>query len=174
MAQHHSYETERLIIRPTSVEDATFIRTLFNTPKWIANIGDRQVHSDQEAVIYIREKMLPQFERLGFSNNTMIRKSDGAKVGSCGLYDREGLDGIDIGYALLPEYEGNGYAVEASLCMKKAAFEEHGLSKLSAITLPENTSSRKLLEKLGMQFIRMVNLPGDPADLMLYEITQDK
>lgn len=58
--------------------------------------------------------MRPQFERLGFGNYIMIRKSDGIKLGSCGLYDREGLDGIDIGYALMPQFERQGYAIEAA------------------------------------------------------------
>jgi hypothetical protein len=46
--------------------------------------------------------MTPQLKKLGFSSYTVIRKTDNAKVGSSGLYDREGLEGIDLGFAFLP------------------------------------------------------------------------
>lgn len=102
-------ETERLRLRSTSEEDADFVYRLLNSPQWLKYIGDRKVYSIEDARGYIQKKMLPQLERLGHSNFTVIRKSDGARMGSCGLYDREGLEGVDIGFAFLPEYEGQGY-----------------------------------------------------------------
>lgn len=99
MKTYDTFETERLLLKATSKEDASFILELLNTPKWIKNIGDRNVKSLEAAQNYILERMTPQFERLGYSNYTVIRKADGAKMGTCGLYDREGLEGIDIGFA---------------------------------------------------------------------------
>lgn len=46
------------------------------------------------------------------NSNTVIRKLDNVKIGTCGLYDREGIDGVDIGFAFLPEYEKKGFAFE--------------------------------------------------------------
>ena len=106
MESFKTFETERLFIKPTSQEDAEFIFELLNTPKWIENIGDRNIKSVEMAKDYIASKMHPQLERLGYGNYTLIRKIDGVKIGSCGLYDREGLEGINIGFAFLPEYEG--------------------------------------------------------------------
>ena len=97
-----SIATERLVLKPTTLEDAAFILELLNSPKWLKFIGDRNVKSIAEAEAYIKERMLPQFERLGFTNNVVIRKADGKKIGACGLYDRDGLEGIDIGFAFLP------------------------------------------------------------------------
>src|SRR5690606_16395207 len=105
MKKYKHYETERLILQPTSEDDAAFIYKLVNSPKWLANIGDRNVKSVAEAKTYIKDRITPQLEKLGYGNYTLIRKVDNIKIGSCGLYDREGLEGIDIGFALLPDYE---------------------------------------------------------------------
>ena len=98
MRTYQSFETERLLLKPMSKEDAPFLLELLNSPKWIKYVGDRNVHSIEEAASYIKIKMTPQLKRLGFSNYTVIRKTDHAKLGSCGLYDREGLEGVDIGF----------------------------------------------------------------------------
>lgn len=164
------FETERLILRPTSVEDAAFIFELVNSPKWLANIGDRKVRSLADAVRYIEERMLPQLERLGFSNYTVIRKSDGVKLGSCGLYDREGLEGVDIGFAFLPQHEGQGYAWESASKIKEAAIHHFGIRKISAITIEKNIASQRLIKKLGLTFAKKMYLPDDPEELWVYEL----
>ena len=145
------YETERLRLKPTSEEDAAFIVALVNTPKWLKYIGDRNIRSVEDAEAYIKAKMLPQLKRLGFANYTVTRKSDNTKMGTCGLYDREGLDGIDIGFAFLPEHEQKGYAFEAANKLKDVAFEEFGITEVSAITTRDTLSSQKLLKKLGLK-----------------------
>ena len=114
--------------------------------------------------------MTPQFERLGYSNYTLMRKSDSSKLGTCGLYDREGLDGIDIGFALLPEYEGMGYAFEAASKLKDIAVNELGLKSMRAITTKENFSSQKLIEKLGLHLEGTTKIPGDDDELLLYSL----
>lgn len=162
------YETDRLILKPTSIEDAAFILDVMNTPKWIKYIGDRKVYTLEAAGQYIKDKMLPQYLRLGYSNNTVIRKSDGVKIGSCGLYDRAGLAGVDIGFAFLPDYEGQGYAYEAAQKIKSLAIEEWGIKKISAITTQDNLSSQRLLDKLGLHSQGLTTLPGDTEELLLY------
>ena len=123
MTQYKIFETERLILKPASEEDASFIFELFNTPKWLQYIGDRNVKTVEDARDYIKTRMVPQLERLGYSNYVVIRKTDNCKVGTCGLYDREGLEGIDIGFAFLPEYEKKGYAFEGAIELQHVAFE---------------------------------------------------
>jgi [ribosomal protein S5]-alanine N-acetyltransferase len=172
MSQYRSFETERLLLRPTSADDAPFILELLNTPNWLRYIGDRKVRSVEDAMKYISDRMLPQLKKLGYSNYTVIRKTDHAKLGVCGLYDREGLEGIDIGFAFLPEYEGKGYAFEAAVEVKRVGLEEFGISQISAITSKENVASQKLLEKLGLKFIKVVQLPNDQEELMLYDLTK--
>lgn len=170
MPEYLTFETERLFLRPTAEEDAAFILELLNTPKWLINVGDRNVRSIDDAKAYIQNKITPQLERLGFANYTVIRKSDGAKMGSCGLYDREGLEGVDIGFAFLPQYEGQGYAFESAQMVKEAGIKHFGIKQISAITIPENMASRKLIEKLGLKFVETINLPDDEVELLLYRV----
>jgi len=82
-----TYETERLIIRPTTTADAAFIYEVMNTEGWLKHIGDRGIKTEEDAKNYILEKMRPQQERLGYSNHTVIRKSDGVKIGRLDFRD---------------------------------------------------------------------------------------
>lgn len=164
-----TYETERLLLRPTQREDAAFIYKLLNSEKWLKYIGDRQVYTLAAAEDYIQNRILVQYETLGYGNFTVIRKDDFTKMGSCGIYSRQNLAVQDIGFAFLEEYEGKGYAFEAATKLKELAKEEFGLKKLAGITLECNHSSRKLLEKLGLGFQKKFFMEGDPEELMYYE-----
>ena len=165
-----TFETERLILRPTTVEDAPFLVELLNTPKWLKYIGDRNVRSIEEGVKYVEEKIRPQFIKLGFSNYTVIRKIDHVKIGSCGLYDREGLEGVDIGFAFLPQFEKQGYAFESAEKIRDVGFNEFGIDKISAITTKDNIDSQNLLKKLGFQFSKIIRLPNDEEALLLFKL----
>lgn len=170
MDQLQVFETERLLLRPTIQEDAEFILELLNTPKWLQFIGDRNVKTTEEAKAYIQSKMLPQLKRCGYSNYTLIRKVDRLKIGTCGLYDREGLEGIDIGFAFLPKYEQKGYAFESANKLMNMAFDEFGICKINAIVSKDNLSSQVLLEKLGLKLEGTTILPNDDEELLLYQI----
>ena len=164
-----TYETERLIIKPTNTEDTEFIFEIMNTPKYHKYIGDRNIKSIEDAENYIKNRMLLQYEKVGFGNFTIILKSDDSKIGFCGIYVRPSLETPDIGFAFFEEYEGKGYAFEAASELKKLAKTEFGLQKLSGITVEYNHSSRKLLEKLGLKFQKKFFMEGDPEELMYYE-----
>lgn len=170
MKKYKTFETERLFLKPTSIDDAKFVLELLNTPKWIKNIGDRNVKTLEDAKKYINERMIPQLERLGYSNYTVIRKADHVKIGSCGLYDREGLEGIDIGFAFFPAYEKKGYAYEAATRLKNAAFNEFGLQTINAITIKDNVASQRLLERLGLKQIKSMKLFDKDEELLVYTI----
>lgn len=163
------YETERLIIRPMSLDDAEFIFELYNSPKFIKYIGDRNIKTLSDAENYIRNRFLPQFEKLGFGNYLIVTKDENQKIGGVGVFEREGLDVVDIGFSLLERFEGKGYAYEAAFKVKSIGMDEFGLKKISAITTKDNFSSQKLIEKLGLKFQKYVNLPEDNEELMYYE-----
>ena len=134
----------------------------------MAYIGDRNVRTVKEAEDYIKEKAFPQLKAYGYTNNVIIRKEDNQKLGTCGLYHREGLDSIDIGFAFLPEYENKGFAFEASSRLMLAAKHDYGMTELSGFTLEENTSSRILLERLGFNLNGTAHLENDPVELLHY------
>ena len=166
--EYKTFETERLYLRPTSEADAEFIHELMNTPKWIKYIGDRNINSVDDARAYIKLKMIPQLQKLGYSNYTLITKDGNQKVGTCGLYDREGKEGIDIGFAFLPQFERKGLAFEAAERIKRAAFEDFGLELINAFTTKDNISSQKLLEKLGLKLTGTTFLENDNEELLVY------
>lgn len=176
MKDHNSYETDRLLLKPTTVEDASFFLELYNTPDWIKYIGDRNIKNIEAVEKFILEKIRPQFERLGYSNYTVIRKIDETKIGSCGLYDRDGLDGVDLGFAFLPKYYKQGYGYESANKVAALAFQKFSLNLLQAITVHYNTASINLLKKLNFQFVKNIYLPNDsndshePEEVMLFQL----
>jgi len=170
MNNYITFQSERLIIRPTLEKDAELIYQLMNSPKFIKYVGDRQLYSVEDAEKYIQDKMLPQLHSIGYSNYSLINKKTGAKIGICGLYKREGLDGIEIGFGILPPYEGLGYAFESSSRLIKAGFEELEISEIKAITNKENISSQSLLYKLGFKHEGTIMLPNENDELLLYKI----
>ncbi|MFT7336385.1 MAG: ribosomal-protein-alanine N-acetyltransferase [Porticoccaceae bacterium] len=168
-----TFETDRLILKPTTVADAEFIRSLYNSPKWIKFIGDRQLNTVKDAENYIQTKLMPQMKRLGYGTYTIIRKSDGEKVGSCGLYDREGVNGIDIGFALLPDFEKKGYAFESVNYLKEIGFSDFKLKQISGITSKKNKASQDLLMKIGLKFEKTIILSNETEEILLYTLIQD-
>ncbi len=167
---YKTFDTDRLHLRPCRESDAPFVLQLLNSPKWLEHIGDRNVHTEDDARNYICERMLPHLERLGFGNYVVVRKDDGTTVGTCSLYQREGLDGVDIGYALLPQHEGQGYIIEAAHRLMEAAFDDFCFTALYGITTHTNLASQRVLEKLGMQWIENIRMPDDPEELRLYKV----
>lgn len=163
------YETERLIIRPMSLEDSDLILELYNMPKFIKFIGNRNINSLSNAENYIESKFLPQFEKLGFGNYLIVLKEGNIKIGGVGIFEREGLDIADIGFSVLERYEGKGYMFEAAQKIKSIGMDDFGLNKISAITTKDNFSSQKLIGKLGLKFQKYVILPNEDVELMYYE-----
>lgn len=99
----------------------------------------------------------------------MILKEDNTKIGAVGIFEREGLDVLDIGFSFLEKYEGKGYAYESANKLKEVAATDFGVHKISAITTKDNFSSQKLIERLGLKFQKMVTIPEDVVELMYYE-----
>ena len=162
-------ETERLTLREFTIEDSGFILKLLNTPGWLKYIGSRSVDTIKDAEEYIENKIRISYKISGFGFYLMELRPDKIKTGMCGLVKREALDDIDIGFALLPEYEGNGYAFEAAIGVLDFAKDKLKLKSIAAITVKNNSPSIKLLGKLGMTFEKMIRLPNDTEDLMLFK-----
>lgn len=162
--------TSRLNIRHIELSDADFIMELYNTPGWIKYVGDRGVTSEENAEEYLNSRIIPLYEKLGYGFYLVERLSDQKRIGICGIVKREGLDDVDIGYGFLPEYHGKGFAIEAAQACLDHGFTDHKIKRIVAITLEGNHSSIALLKKLGMTYEKMIKLPDDDAELMLFGI----
>ncbi len=161
-------ETERLALRWLTADDAPFILELLNDPAWLRFIGDRGVRTAEEARKYLLNGPIAMVERLGFGLYLTQRKLDGVPMGICGLIKRDGLDDIDIGFAFLPQFCGNGYAFEAASAVMVYGKTTFALRRIVGITSSDNAGSIRLLEKLSLKYERMVQLPKDDNETMLF------
>ena len=113
-------DTERLSLRWLSAEDAAFILGLLNEPSWLRFIGDKNVHSLDDARAYIAKGPVDMYRRLGFGLYLVELRKDATPIGLCGLIKRDSLEDVDLGFSLLPAFWGQGYA----LAEGRAAVEE--------------------------------------------------
>ena len=161
-------ETERLILRQFTAEDAEFILELVNEPAFIQNIGDRGVRSVPDAIRYIETGPVASYARFGFGLYLVELKESGESIGMCGLIKRDSLDDVDIGYAFLPKFWSKGYAVESALAVKEYGRNVIGLKRILGITDPANEGSIRVLEKIGLKFEKMIRLSADDIELKLF------
>jgi len=160
--------TDRLLINRITLDDADFILKLMNDKDWIKNIGDRGIRTIEEAKEYIHTRFLKTYNEAGFGFYSLILKDTQQIIGIAGLVDREGIDDIDIGYGMLPEFRGKGYAFEATKAVFEYGYKDLKLDKIVAIVNPDNPGSIKLLSKLGLKFEKMIRLPDEEIDIMLF------
>jgi len=162
------FETDRLVLRRLTVEDAPFILRLLNEPSFLQHVGDRGVTNLADAKQYILSGPVASYERHGFGLFLVELKESGAPIGICGLLKRDALDDVDLGFAFVPESWFKGYAFESTTATLAYAHDTHHLKRLVAITSQDNVASIELLVKLGFYFERMVLMPGDRAEVKLF------
>ncbi len=146
--------TDRLHIRPVTLEDADFMLKLLNSPGFIRFIGDRQVRTVEEAEDYI-DKLIKD---PGITYWVIRNKETKDCLGVVTWVKRDYLPAPDLGYALLPEFEGKGYAFEASQTWLTYQKREH--ASVLAICQADNASSIKLLLKLGFSLQELFEKEG--------------
>ena len=161
-------ETERLLLREFTFDDAGFIIELLSSPGWQRFIGKRDITTTEEAEKYIKDVLINSYRINGFGLYAMILKSDNMLLGMCGLVKRETLADVDLGFAILPRFEGNGYTYEATTAVMHFAFTGLKLKRFAAITVSQNTASINLLTKLGMNFSEIITQGKDSEELMLF------
>ncbi len=162
-------ETDRLIISKFTLKDAPFFLELTNTPNWIKYIGDRNLKTVKDAEEYIKNRTLKSYSEFEFGFYKLQLKNENQKpIGTCGLIKRETLDDVDIGFAMLPEYESKGFGYESSLAIMELAQHKFNLKRILAITLAINKKSIKLIEKLGLTFEKKVKPFEDDEELLLF------
>jgi RimJ/RimL family protein N-acetyltransferase len=160
--------TERLRLRHLRAGDAGFMLTLLNEPAYYRFIGDKGVRTPDAARDFIRNKIAASYESNGFGLYLVELNAAATPLGICGLVRREGLADVDIGFAFLEQFWGRGYAFEAASATLDYARDTVGLKRIVAITALDNTSSIALLEKLGLQFDKIIRIPGNERDSRLF------
>jgi len=162
-------ETPRLRLREFSIADAPFILRQLNEPSFIENIADRGVRDLQQATVYLENGPISSYRAHGFGLWAVVEKHRCEIIGMCGLVKRPHLEHPDLGYAFLPEHFGQGYAFEAAHACLYVAKQQFRLETLLAIVNIENAASRKLLEKLGFHYERMMAMHENEPELCVYQ-----
>ncbi|HEY9629337.1 MAG TPA: GNAT family N-acetyltransferase [Coleofasciculaceae cyanobacterium] len=161
-------ETERLVLRRLSVEDGLFILELLNDPSWLRFIGDKGVRTLDDAHAYIVNGPLEMYAHLGFGLYLTELKNNQTPIGLCGLLKRDSLEEVDIGFAFLPAFRGQGYAYEAASAVMEYGRTVLGLEQIVAIASMDNESSAKLLAKIGFKFKKIIKLADDGEPIRLF------
>ena len=160
--------TERLVLSHISTSDVQLIFDIFTDPVCIKFIGDRGIRSLDDAESYIAERFIGHYEKHGYG---MYKVSlDGKGIGICGLIKRDEAGPPDIGFAFLTDYRGGGYCTEAAKAVLDFEKKHHELPEILAYTNPDNLASQKVLEKLGMVYIEIKQLPGQDFDSMIFKL----
>jgi ribosomal-protein-alanine N-acetyltransferase len=168
-----SIETSRLKLRWLELTDADFIYRLVNDHHWLRFIGDKQVDDLDGARRYIEAGPRAMYRQFGFGLNRVALKDSDTAIGICGLLQRESLPHPDLGFALLPEYRGQGYAREAADAILQHAYLIPHQTQITAIVNPDNLSSIKLLEKLGFRIDRQIQIEPNQEFVDLYVINAE-
>jgi len=149
-------ETQRLRLRHLSAADAPFILELLSDADFIRNIGDRGVRTLEQARQYVLTGPAASYEQHGFGLDLVESKQSGAALGICGLLRRDCHPEVEIGFAFLPAARGQNYAFEAGQAVLDFGVRSLHLTRIIALTAPDNLASIRVLEKLGFHFDRMV------------------
>lgn len=158
-------ETDRLKISLLSEKDYNFIYELLNTDGWIKYIGNRNINSEKDVIHYIQKVTM----------NSQItywivkRKQGDIPMGLVTLIKRDYLEFEDIGFAFLPQFFNNGYALEASKAILRDLKSNNKIEYILAICIIDNIPSIRLIEKLGLRFEKTIC--EDNTDLSIYKVS---
>jgi len=145
-------ETPRLSLRPMQATDIDSLLLIFTDPRVMASFGGE---------LFTREQMQRWLQRnldhqtqYGYGLYSVILKANGVLIGNCGLevmqVDSDTV--AELGYDFQSDYWHQGYAIEAAIAVRDHAFNVLGLSQLINLIRVGNDASRRVAEKVGMEF----------------------
>ncbi|HVG41509.1 MAG TPA: GNAT family N-acetyltransferase [Chitinophagaceae bacterium] len=167
-------ETERLYLRQFTTDDSAFILELVNTEGWLRYIGNRNISNLEQAQNYLVNGPIKSYQTYGYGLCMVQLKSSNEAAGMCGFIKRDTLENIDLGFAFLPQFTGNGYAFETAKMTVNYGFEQLQQKKIAAITLPQNDRSIRLLNKLGFVYEQNIHPEDSKEDLLLFGLDKER
>ena len=149
-----TFSTARLLLVLLTEDEADFILKLVNTKGWIEFIGDRNIHTKEDAINYIM-KIINTVDLFYW---VVSIKQNNTPIGIISFLKRNYLEYFDIGFAFLPKFNRYGYAFEASKTVLTYLTEQKAYKRILATTIPGNYRSIKLLNKLGFDFEKEIQM----------------
>ena len=160
-------ETDRLLLRTFTIEDAPLIYELNLDPDVIRYTGD-PIKDIEHAKQVLEQTIIPQYALYNHGRWAVHIKPGLEFIGWCGLKARPERNEIDLGYRFLKKAWGKGFATEAAYACIKYGFDKLHLQRIVGRAMPENTGSLRVLEKCDMQYVGEEVVDGHPAKT--YEI----
>ncbi|MCR4991275.1 MAG: GNAT family N-acetyltransferase [Lachnospiraceae bacterium] len=149
-------ETERLIVRETTVDDVDRFYEIYDDPSTTHYI-EPLFENRNEEIEYTKNYIEKVYGFFGYGIWTVINKADGKIIGKAGITDRDGFDAPEIGFVIASEYRRMGYAYEVCEAILDYAQKELGSSTIRALVKPQNDISIHLLENLGFTITRKLH-----------------
>lgn len=186
-------QTPRLQIIPLNPQNKShceFLAYLWNTEQYKRSLGQSKVQDAKSAEEFIRTRVLADYARNKYGIFLVLLRDDLTPIGTVSLMKGAPPNlhylAPDVGYVILPEMTGRGYATEAAKGLIDYGREELGIEDVFGFCGSENMQSRKVLERIGMDFRGIAELkvfgnalsaiyalPGMKEDLSIYGITED-
>jgi RimJ/RimL family protein N-acetyltransferase len=154
MSRH--IHTERLLLRPTALEDFERWAQMMGDADTAKFIGGIQPRSTAWRGLMT---MAGAWQLTGIAMFSVIEKSTGRWLGRIGPWQPEGWPGTEVGWALHPDAHGQGFAFEAAVASIQYAREQLGWTDIIHTIDPENHASIRLAEKLGARYRGPGHLP---------------
>ncbi|WP_026727965.1 GNAT family N-acetyltransferase [Flavobacterium denitrificans] len=158
-------ETERLLLREFLLSDADGMFELDSNPKVHLFLGNNPVKKPEESIEYIHF-VQKQYKDFGTGRWAVILKETNEFLGWSGIkFITDEINGhknfYEIGYRFIEKHWGKGYATEAGKAFVNYAFNEMKVDALYAYADAGNENSRKILEKLGLQYVNSFEYEGE-------------
>lgn len=161
-------ETINLIIRKICKTDLNDLYILLSN-KDVMRYSIHGPYSKKQTEDWINF-MLDYYTKYPFGMWAVTEKNNNKLIGICGLMPLEkDKSKYEIGYRILPDYQGKGYATEAATAVREHATDS-GVTQFIAFIEEDNKSSIRVSEKIGMKFLRKDTYKGIPVFLYEYDI----
>ncbi|WP_345827975.1 GNAT family N-acetyltransferase [Erwinia sp. HDF1-3R] len=146
-------ETERLKLEPYHPSHYEGLRIMEGDPQIMRYISNGKVKTPDETWDGIN-RVMQRWETYGFSWWAIREKMSGMVVGAACLQHLANVEGapLEIGWRLIADYHGNGYATEAARAIIEFAAGHVGATYLVAVADPKNSASQRVMQRLGMTF----------------------
>ncbi|MCB0697154.1 MAG: GNAT family N-acetyltransferase [Chitinophagaceae bacterium] len=154
-------ETERLILREFDLSDAQDFYEPNLDEEVMRYTADRVFASVEESADLIRN--YDQYAKYGYGRWTVVLKETDEVLGWCGLKYIDSVQETDLGYRLKCKFWNKGYGTEAAAACLQYGFEQLGLNRVVGRTMKDNATSIRLLEKIGMRFLKEYDFEEHPG-----------
>lgn len=166
-------QTPRLHFRKLQPLDFEIWLELFKDEQTAKMLGMDGFKTPEERCEKWFEWTFHRYENNLGGQNVLISKETSELIGQCGLLVREVENEfeLEIAYSILPQFRGQGFAIEAAKKCRDFAFENNFHNRLISIIHPENSDSKNVALKNGMTFKKQIEYSGNTMDLFEIEKT---